>query len=127
MAFPTVFFRCSFRPEVVSYVISGSNVWQATLNAPVKFGDSSSDDSREIQQRSRRIRHFRPFLNFDNCQPEAGSDVISGMSDQDVGTDVCANFGDSRLKPSDASFSALFRTSITSDRKYIVRSYRVKL
>ena len=32
--------------------------------------------------------------------------------------DVCANFGDSRLKPSESSFSAHFRTSITSDWKY---------
>ena len=33
--------------------------------------------------------------------------------------DVFANFGDSRLQPSEAPFSALFRMSISSDRKYI--------
>ena len=49
-AFSTVFFRCSFRPEVVS-------------------------------------------------------DVISGTVDQDVGMDVRANFGNSRLKLLGASFS----------------------
>ena len=38
------------------------------------------------------------FLNFDNCQPEVVSDVMSGMADQDVDMDVRANFGDSRLK-----------------------------
>ena len=58
---------------------------------------------------------FARFLNFDNYQSEAVSDVISGTTDQNIGVDVCANFGDSRLKPPDASFSAPFRTSITSD------------
>ena len=47
-------------------------------------------------------------FNFDNCQPEVVCDVISGMANQDVSMDVCANFGESRLKPSDASFSGLF-------------------
>ena len=109
MAFSIVF-RCSFRPELGSDVISGSNVGQAGLDVHVKFGDSSSNGSREIQQRSQAIRFgiFDRFLNFDNCQPEEVSDVISSMADQDVGMDVCANFGDSRLKPSEASFSALF-------------------
>ena len=51
-------------------------------------------------------RHFR----LDNCQREVVSDVISGTVNQDVGMDVCANFGDSWLKPSEASFSAVFRT-----------------
>ena len=68
---------------------------------------------------------FDRSLNFDNCQPEVFSDVISGTVDQDFGMDVCANFGDSRLKLSEASFSAVFRTSITSDRKYITASYPV--
>ena len=39
---------------------------------------------------------------------------------------VCANFGDSRLKP-EMSCSAHFRTSITSDQKSIVTSYPVWL
>ena len=67
--------------------------------------------------------HF--FLNFDNCQSEEVSGVVSGMVDQVIGIDVCANFGDSRLKALEASFLALFRTSITSDRKYLVTSYPV--
>ena len=50
--------------------------------------------------------HF--FLNFDNCQLEIVSDVISGTADQDVDMDVCAIFRDSRLKSSEASFSAPF-------------------
>ena len=70
---------------------------------------------------------FDRFLNFDNCQPEVVSGVKSGMADYDAGMDVCANFGDSMLKLSEASFSAVFRTSITSDRKHIVTSYPVWL
>ena len=54
-------FHCSFRPEVVGDVISGADVGQVGMNVPVKFGDSSSNGSRDIQQRSRRMRHFRPF------------------------------------------------------------------
>ena len=53
--------------------------------------------------------------------------VISGTADQDVGIDVCANFGDSRLKLSEVSLSAVIRTSITSDRKHVVTSYPVCL
>ena len=92
-----------------------------------KFGDSSSNGSRDILQRNRRMQHFRPFFNFGNCQPEIVSDAISVTVDQDGGMGVCANFRDSRLKPSEATFSAVFRTSITSDRKYIVTSYPVWL
>ena len=43
---------------------------------------------------------FDRFLNFDNCQSAVANDVISGMFDHDVGMDVYANFGDSRLKRS---------------------------
>ena len=70
---------------------------------------------------------FGRFLNFDNCQPEVVSDVISGKTDQDVGMDAYANFGYSRLKPSEASFSAVIPTSKTPDRKYIMMSYSVRL
>ena len=70
---------------------------------------------------------FDHFLNFDNCQLKVVSDVISGMTDQDVGMNVRANFGDSGLKHSETPFSALFRTSITSDMKYVVTSYLVWL
>ena len=107
------FVRGSFRPEVVSDVVSGANLGQVALDVSVKFCDSSSN------------WHFRPFLNFDNYQLEAVSDVISGMTVQNGSTDVCANFGESSLKPTQASFSALFRTPITSDRKYVVTSYSV--
>ena len=81
----------------------------------VKFGDSISTGSRDIEQRSSVCGIFDRFLNFDNCQPEAASYVISGMAVEDVGMDVCAHFGDSRLKTSDAAFLDVFRTSITSD------------
>ena len=55
------------------------------MDMPVKFDDSSSNGSRDMQQRIRQMRHFRLFFNFDNCQPEVVSDVIFGMADQDVG------------------------------------------
>ena len=38
---------------------------------------------------------FDHFLTIANR-----SDVISGTVNQDIGMDVCASFGDSRLKPS---------------------------
>ena len=47
---------------------------------------------------------FDRFLNFDNCHPEAVSDVIAGTIDQEVGVNDCVNFGDCRLKPLEASF-----------------------
>ena len=45
---------------------------------------------------------FDRFWNFDDCRAELVSYDISGTTDQDVGVDVYANFGDSRLKPSEA-------------------------
>ena len=74
------------------------------MDVPVKYGDYSSNGSRDIQRRS-GCGIFDRFLNVDNCQPEVVSDDISGMADQHVGSDVCAHVGDSRLKPSEASFS----------------------
>ena len=67
-----------------------------SIIAPVKCGDSSSNGSRNIQQRSRRIWHFRPFLNFDSYQPEVVSDVISGVVVDPRGVKVFVKFGDSR-------------------------------
>ena len=105
----------------------GGNVGQVGTVAPVKFGDSISNGSRDIKQQNRRVRHFRPFLNFDYCQPEVVSDVICGMADQDVSTDVCANFGDSRLKPSEASFSTLFSNVDNFRPEVYMTSYPVWL
>ena len=56
------FFRCSFRQEVVSDVVSGANAGQVSVDVPVKLGDSSSNGSRAMQQRSRPMRHFWPFF-----------------------------------------------------------------
>ena len=93
--FSTVFFHGSFRPEVVGDVISGANVGQVGVDVPVKLGESSSNGSRDAVV----CGILDHFLNFDNCQLEVVSDVISGMVDQDGGKDVYANFGDSRRKP----------------------------
>ena len=84
--------------------------------------DSSSNGSRDIQQRSRRMWHFRQFFEL-----QVVNDVISGMVDQDGRIVACSNFGDSRLKPSEVSFSAVFRTPMTSDWKYLVTSCPVHL
>ena len=65
---------------------------------------------------------FERCLNFNNRQPEVTSDVISSPAIKDVGLDVSAEFGESRLNTQDALFSAVFRTPITSDRKHIVTS-----
>ena len=35
----------------------------AGMNVPVKRGDSTLNGSRDIRQRTRRRRHFRPFLD----------------------------------------------------------------
>ena len=48
--------------SVVSDVISGANVGQVSVDGLVKFGDSGSNGSRDIQQQSCRMRHFRPFF-----------------------------------------------------------------
>ena len=74
----------------------------------MKFGDPGINLSREVPPETVGCGIFDRFLNFYNCRPEIVSDVISGMADHDVGMDVCGIFGDSRLKPSEASFSALF-------------------
>ena len=80
-------------------------------------GGSRLNHSREIPPEAVCGGIFDRFFNFDNCQLEVVSDAISGWVDQDVGLDIRADFGNSKLKPSDASFSTLFRTSITSDWK----------
>ena len=117
---------CS-RPEVKSDVVSGKFVETVVAANRGKFGDPRLNRSREIPPDSVCGGIFDRFLNFDNCQPEPVSDVISGTAEQEDGMDVYANFGDSKLKPSEMSFSAIFRTSLTSEWKYIVTSYPVWL
>ena len=43
---------------------------------------------------------FDSFLNFDNCQPETVSDVISGVVVNPTGVKVHVKLGDSRLNRS---------------------------
>ena len=43
---------------------------------------------------------FDRLLNFDNCQPEVVSDVISGVVVDSTGVKVRVKFGDSRLNRS---------------------------
>ena len=122
-AFSTVFFAVGSNrkySDVISSFSVRQTAWIYTLNLVILTQTVHEIKSCE----SVGCGIFDRFvLNFDNCQPEVVSDVISGMTDQNVSVDVCANFRDFRLKPSEASFSAPFRTSVTSDRKYIVTSY----
>ena len=64
------------------------------MDVPVKFDDSSSNGFLDIQQAAKpSAAAFSTVFDVDNCQPEVVSYVISGMANQDVGMDVCANFG----------------------------------
>ena len=90
--------------------MSCANEEQVGLNVPVKFGDYSSNGSRDIQQRSRRMRRFWPFF-LTSIIANRKSSVTSypvRLIRMSV-CNACANFGDSRLKPAEASFSALFK------------------
>ena len=58
------FCRDNFQPEVASDVILSANVGHVSVDATMKFGDSSSNGSRDIGQRSRRRRHFRLFFEL---------------------------------------------------------------
>ena len=42
-------FRCNLRPEVDNHVISGAAVEYVSVDVRVKFGDSRSNGSRDIQ------------------------------------------------------------------------------
>ena len=121
-------FRCSFRPEVVRDAISGANVGLVAVDVPVKNGDYIAQTFHEIcSSEAAGCGIFDRLLNFDNCPPEVVSDVISGILDHDVSVDVFANFCDSRLKPSEASCSALVRSSIVFNIRCCCRPTGVKV
>ena len=113
------------RPEIASDVIASRFVRPIVRDKRVKCCDPRLNRCRAIPTEA--VGGFNRFLNFDNYQPEASSDVISSTAVQYVGIYVRVKFGDSRLKSSEASSSAVFRTSITSDRKPVVRLYPVWL
>ena len=79
-------------------------------------GGSKSPALKLQPNRRPQIEHIMwvvdDLVNFDNCQLEVVGDVISGTVDQDVGMNVYANFCGSRLKPSEASFSALLLSNV---------------
>ena len=62
------------------------------MDMPVKFGDSSSNDHSETVGGG----IFNRFVNFNNCQLEVVSDVISGVVVDPTGMKASVNFGDSR-------------------------------
>ena len=89
--------------------------------APVKFGDSDSYISRDIQQRSRRVRQFPQFLNVDNCQSEVHSDVMSSVVVDATGEKVPVKFGDSRSNRFSRYTTALLCTNDNDDNDAGVR------
>ena len=58
---------------------------------PANLGYSSSKDSRDIRQRSRRRRRFS---NVDNFRPEVDCGVISGMLVDPTSVKLRVKFGD---------------------------------
>ena len=109
---------------VVSY--ADANVGQVGLDVPVKFSDSISNGSRDIQQRSRRMRHSRPFLNFNNCQPEVVSDVISGVVADPMGVKVGVKCGNSRSNSSrDIRLPQFVTNDDANDASHHIKAKRV--
>ena len=108
-------FTHHFSPEATSDVISSRFVGTVIPDNRGKFGNPCINLSREIPPEVILDGIFDSFFRC-SFRREVASDVLSRMADQDVDVDVCANFDDCRLKPSVASFSASYRTSITSDR-----------
>ena len=49
------------------------------MDLPVKFCDSISNGSRDNSSEAVGCGIFDRFLNFDNCQPQVVSSVISGV------------------------------------------------
>ena len=81
---------CS-RPEASSGIISGSNVCHVGVDVLVKFGDVL--EKYDIEALGGGI--FDRLLNFDNCQPEEGSDVRSRANIDQNGVKVCVTFCES--------------------------------
>ena len=59
----------------------------------VKFRYPCLNRSREIPPEAIGGGIFNRFLNFDNCQPEVASDVISNVVVDPLGMDVRVKFG----------------------------------
>ena len=74
----------------------GRFVKLAVLGECVKIRDSCLNRYPDIRREAVGGGSFDRFVNFDNCQPEVASDVISGTAIQNVGMDILANFGDSK-------------------------------
>ena len=79
-----------------SDVICGRFVGQVVPDNQVKFGDPHFHLSREIPPEVFWGGIFDRSLNFDHCQPQVCSDVISGEVIDPTGVKVRVKFGDSR-------------------------------
>ena len=85
---------CS-QPEAAGVVISGLFVWPVVLDKYVKFHDPSLNRSREIPSEAGGGGIFDCFFPS-NFRPEIDNDVLSDAAVENVGTDVCVKFGESR-------------------------------
>ena len=77
-------------------MISGKFVWSIVLDKPVKFHDRRLTRSQEIPPEATWGGVLDHFLNFDDCQSEVASDVISGVVVDLSSMDVHVKFGGSR-------------------------------
>ena len=69
---------CS-QPETASDVISGIVVRSIVNDKHEKFCDLRLNRSRQIPPEAIGGGIFDRFINFNNCQPEVSSDVMSGV------------------------------------------------
>ena len=71
-------------------------MWVTIPHKCVQFCDPRFKIYEEIRPKDVGGCIFGRFSNFEKCQPEVASDVISRAALVYVGVDVCAKFGDSR-------------------------------
>ena len=86
---------CS-RAETANDVISSMFVGLIVCDKRVDFCNPRLNLSRENSTQSSHMRHFRPFFNYDNCQLEVASDIVSGLFVGPTGVEVHVKFCDSR-------------------------------
>ena len=65
-----VFFRCSFRPEVTSDVISGANIGKVATDVLLNLMILAKTVLEICSSESVGSGIFDRFLNFDNFRPE---------------------------------------------------------
>ena len=104
------------QPESASDVISGADVEQVGMNVLIKFGDFRSNRSRDI-----RLPHFVTNDTGAHHSSHKGKTPPIGVLPNKMPTNWWGRQNAAPLKfdpkPSEAAFSAVFRTSVNADRK----------